>query len=225
MNKKFIIGLMTIAICVFLVGCGEEKKNNSNENTTTVKTTEKKTNNNSNTIVDDDEILDIDDEDNPPVVKEPYSIDEIVNCPDCVFAYFSAEGDEAKTLGSTVTSSEYTNNVGTLKTPGGQQRHNFFGLKLTGNKISRAYACILKGSKIYCIEGSTNGAYHNSNIAILNKIFTGSQCRTISDGHTYTCTDGSYNGDSKTNGYTSMHYETSCTIYGSASNTGKLICH
>jgi hypothetical protein len=62
-------------------------------------------------------------------------------------------------------------------------------------------------------------------VSILNKIFTGSQCRTISDGHTYTCTDGSYNGDTKTNGYTSLHYETSCTIYGSNSNTGKLICH
>ena len=95
------------------------------------------------------------------------------------------------------------------------------------DKIScyRNYLIRDKDNKIYCIEGSTNGAYHNSNITILNKIFTSDQCKTISDGNTYTCTDGSYNGDTKTNGYTSLHYETSCTIYGANSNTGKLICH
>ena len=97
---------------------------------------------------------------------------------------------------------------------------------LNGNTISRAYACILKNNKIYCIEGSSNGAHHNSNIGVLNQVFTSEQCKTISDGHTYTCTDGSYNGDTKTNGYTSLHYETSCTIYGGDSgNAGKLICH
>ena len=129
-------------------------------------------------------------------------------------------------VGSTISVSDYTTDINNLKTQGGKQRHNFFGLVLSGNTISRAYACILKDNKIYCIEGSTNGAYHNSNIAILNQIFTSGQCRTISDGHTYTCTDGSYNGDTKTNGYTSLHYETSCTIYGGDSgNAGKLICH
>ena len=108
---------------------------------------------------------------------------------------------------------------------GGKQRHNFFGLVLNGNTISRAYACILKNNKIYCIEGSTNGAYHSNNISILNKIFTSDQCKTISDGHTYWCTDGDYNGDTKTTGYTSLHYETSCTIYGSEARTGQLTCH
>ena len=96
---------------------------------------------------------------------------------------------------------------------------------LSGTTISRAYACIYKNNKIYCIEGSTNGAYFSNNIAILNQIFTAGQCKTISAGHTYTCTDGNYNGDTITTGYTSLHYETSCTIYGSDSNTGKLICH
>ena len=152
-------------------------------------------------------------------------VEEVINCDGCVYAYFSDEGDKAKTLGSTLSSSDYTNDINNLKTAGGKQRHNFFGLVLSGNTISRAYACILKDNKIYCIEGSTNGAYHDSNIAILNRIFTSSQCKTISDGNTYTCTDGSYNGDTKTNGYTSLHYETSCTVYGANSNTGKLICH
>lgn len=79
--------------------------------------------------------------------------------------------------------------------------------------------------KIYCIEGSVDGRYFESNIAILNQVFTSNQCDTISSSHTYRCTDGNYNGDTITTGYTSMHYETSCTIYGSDSNTGKLICH
>jgi hypothetical protein len=217
-----------------LVGCGKEKdlNNNSNDDSNSIQTNENinnNNNNNSNTsdnvIVDNDEIIEFDDTDNDPVDDESVVVEEVINCDGCVFSYFSDEGDKAKTLGATLSPSDYTNDINNLKTAGGKQRHNFFGLVLSDNTISRAYACILKDNKIYCIEGSTNGAYHNSNIAILNKIFTNGQCKTISDGNTYTCTDGSYNGDTKTNGYTSLHYETSCTIYGANSNTGKLICH
>ena len=238
MKKQLLISILTVVMCLILVGCGKENdlnntsndniNNNSNSNqiNENTNTNDNNTNNNtSNNIVVDDEILDIDDSDNTPIVEGTINVNEVINCDGCVFAYFSDEGDKAKTLGSTLSSSEYTTDINNLKTSGGKQRHNFFGLVLSGDTISRAYACILKDDKIYCIEGSTNGAYHNSNISILNKIFTGSQCRTISDGHTYTCTDGYYNGDTKTSGYTSLHYETSCTIYGFESNTGKLICH
>ena len=234
MKKKIIISLLTIVMCLIIVGCGKKNNNlnntandniNNNSNTNIIDNTNTKDNTSNNYIVDDDEIIEIDDSENVPMDNSPVVVNEIINCDGCVFAYFSDEGDKAKTLGSTISSDEYTTDINNLKTSGGKQRHNFFGLVLSGNTISRAYACILKDDKIYCIEGSTNGAYHSSNIGILNKIFTGSQCRTISDGHTYTCTDGSYNGDTKTNGYTSLHYETSCTIYGSDSNTGKLICH
>ena len=240
MKNKILICLLVLSMCLVLVGCGkkEEKENNINNETNTNQTNEENnnTNNDNNDInkenIDDnnnnssdDEILDIEDEDNQPPSVEKVTVSEVINCNNCVYAYFSAEGNNDKRLGDTVTASEYKTDVNTLKTSGGKQRHNFFGLVLSGNTISRAYACILKDNKIYCLEGSTNGAYHNSNIAILNKIFTNGQCKTISDGHTYTCTDGSYNGDTKTSGYTSLHYETSCTIYGSASNTGKLICH
>ncbi len=230
MKKKFIICLLTIVICFTLVGCGKENNsNNTSNNQSNSNQTNENTNTNNNTaddVVVDDEIIDIDDEDNTPVGNgSPIVVKEVVNCNGCVYAYFSDEGDKAKTLGSTLSSNEYTTDINQLKTSGGKQRHNFFGLVLSGNTISRAYACILKEDKIYCIEGSTNGAYHDSNIGILNQIFGASQCKTISDGHTYTCTDGSYNGDTKTNGYTSLHYETSCTIYGANSNTGKLICH
>ena len=231
--KKCLIGLFAIVMCLILVGCGKEKElnNTSNNNTNSNQTNENtntNTNNNNNTseeIIIDDEIIDIDDEDNKPIVGETVTIEEVINCEGCVFAYFSGEGTDAKTLGSTLSPNEYTTDINNLKTPGGNQRHNFFGLVLSDNTISKAYSCILKDNKIYCIEGSTNGAYHDNNISILNKIFTSSQCKTISDGNTYTCTDGSYNGDTKRNGYASLHYETSCTIYATESNAGKLICH
>ena len=129
--------------------------------------------------------------------------------------------------GDTLSKDEYTTDINDLKTGGKKQRHNFFGFVLSEGKISKAYACIYKDKKIYCIQGGGDGAYHNSNIAILNQIFTADQCKTISAGHTYTCTDGNYNADTITTGFASMHYETSCTIYGSdtATRSGELICH
>ncbi len=226
MKKKFLITLLTIFMCLMIVGCGKENNlDNSNNKPNSNHTNENIDNNSNNTLdntlIDDDEIIDFDDEDNVPIDDGYITVEEVINCNNCVFSYFS----EAKHLGGTIDSSEYTNDINNLKTSGGKQRHNFFGFVLSGNKISKAYSCILKENKIYCIEGSTNGAYHSNNIAILNKIFTSGQCRTISSGHTYTCTDGSYNGDTQTSGYTSLHYETSCTIYGSDARTGELICH
>ena len=243
MKNKILICLLVLTMSLVLIGCGKKEENNNTNNETNTNQTNEDNNNtnneennvvddNNNTnnnssddvIVDDDEIIDIEDEDNTPP-GETVTVSQVINCDGCVYAYFSGEGENAKKLGDSVTDGEYTTDINTLKTSGGKQRHNFFGLVLSGNTISRAYACILKNDKIYCLEGSTNGAYHNSNIAILNQIFNSDQCKTISDGNTYTCSDGSYNGDSKTNGYTSMHYETSCTIYSTDSNAGKLICH
>ena len=227
MKRKMILLIFVFVLLFMVTGCGE-KKEESNNNQQHNQEEKKDNNNNSNNnsyVVLDDEIIEFDNDDNGPTDEKTVTVEEVINCDGCVYAYFSDEGNKAKTLGATLSPSDYTKDINNLKTAGGKQRHNFFGLVLSGNTISRAYACILKDNKIYCIEGSTNGAYHNSNIAILNKIFTNGQCKTISDGHTYTCTDGSYNGDTKTNGYTSLHYETSCTIYGANSNTGKLICH
>ena len=201
--KKMLLLLFSLILLFSVTGCdsnGEKQNNNGQqEQKYEEKENNNQQNNSNNNYVDDDEIIEFDNDDNGPPDEKTVTVEEVINCDDCVYAYFSDEGDKAKTLGATLSPS--------------------------GNTISRAYACILKDNKIYCIEGSTNGTYHNSNIAILNKIFTSDQCKTISDGNTYTCTDGSYNGDTKTNGYTSLHYETSCTIYGANSNTGKLICH
>ena len=229
MMKKMLLLVFALTLLFTITGCGSKEEKQNRNHQQDQKQEEKngeQSNSNNNTYVEDDEIIDLEDDDDYSYNdNERVVVEKVINCEGCVYAYFSEEGDKAKTLGATLSPSDYTNDINNLKTAGGKQRHNFFGLVLSGNTISRAYACILKDSKIYCIEGSTNGAYHNSNIAILNKIFTNGQCKTISDGHTYTCTDGSYNGDTKTSGYTSLHYETSCTIYGANSNTGKLICH
>ncbi|MBP5683905.1 MAG: hypothetical protein J6X02_01445, partial [Bacilli bacterium] len=182
--KKLLIFLFTMVLLLSITGCGEQNANNNNKGTNN--NTSQKENNNP---------LNDDDEDNASYDDKKVVVEKIINCDGCVFAYFNKEGNEAVRLGDTISANEYTKDINNLKTKGGKQRHNFFGLVLSGNTISRAYACILKDNKIYCIEGSVNGAYHNSNIAILNKIFTSGQCRTISDGHTYTCTDGNYNGD------------------------------
>ena len=229
--KKIIVLLLAIFTTFMVTGCDNKKNNNASSGENNIVTPDKKNENNEQPETQedeyiDDEIIDVDEEDNNYYKEDEYiSVEKIINCDGCVFAYFSYEGDDAKKIGSTLSSEEYTNDINNLKTNGGKQRHNFFGLVLENNIISKAYACILKDKNIYCIQGSTDGAYFTNNIGILNQIFTANQCRYISDGHTYTCTDGSYNGDTKTNGYTSLHYETSCTIYGANAKTGSLICH
>lgn len=229
MKRKIKLCLLALLLVFTLTGCGEKDNkptNNGNNNAQEQQNTnEKEVEKNDNSVVYDDEIIDIEDEDNSPGGNERVTVEQVINCDGCVYAYFNGEGDKAKKIGDTLSANEYTTDINTIRTAGNKQRHNFFGLVLNGNTIAKAYSCILKENKIYCIQGSTDGAYHTNNIGILNQIFTASQCKTLSDGHNYWCTDGSYNGNSKTSGYTALHYETSCTIYGSDSNTGKLICH
>ena len=58
--------------------------------------------------------------------EEAGVVEEVINCNVCVYAYFSDEGDKVKTLGSTLSSNEYTTDINNLKTAGRKQRHNFF---------------------------------------------------------------------------------------------------
>ena len=229
MKRKMILGLLALLLTISLTGCNKEKDEViSNENSileqkdTSKKEEEtKEEKNQEKNVVIDDEIIELDDKDNKQDIEEKVIIKKIVNCDGCVFSYLS----QRKTMGSTLSKEEYTKDVTQLKTKGGKQRHNFFGFVLSKNKIAKAYSCILKENIIYCLQGSTDGAYFSSNIGVLNQIFSSNQCKYISNGNTYNCTDGNYNGDTRTSGYTSLHYETSCTIYGSNARTGELICH
>lgn len=227
--KKVLLILFSFALLLAITGC-DSKKEDSNNQQQGQRQEEKEKNNqqsnsNNNTNIEDDEIIEIDDEEIKPIEDERITVEKVINCEGCVYAYFSGEGEKAKKMGDTLSEDEYTTDINNIRTSGNKQRHNFFGLVLSGNTISKAYSCILKDNKIYCIQGSTDGTYHTNNIGILNQIFTADQCKTLSDGNNYWCTDGNYNGNSKTSGYAALHYETSCTIYGSDSNTGKLICH
>lgn len=236
MKRKIILCLFALLLMISLTGCGTKKdeiSNNENKVLEKQDTKEKIESekeeipnkvvkeNVEEKVVIDDEIIEFDDEDNSQYVEENVRVEKVINCDGCVFSYFS----KAKTIGSTLSSDEYTKDVTKLKTSGGKQRHNFFGFVLSKNTISKAYSCILKDNKVYCIQGSTDGAYFSNNISVLNQIFNSKQCKYISNGNTYSCTDGNYNGDTRTSGYTSLHYETSCTIYGSNARTGELICH
>ena len=222
--KKTLTILLAVLLIFTLTACGKKEETKKSANESNIKTPDKKEEKqeDNDDIIIDDEISEFDDKDNLPP-EGSVVVKEVINCDGCVYAYF--DDDNVKTLGGTISDSEYTTDINNLKTGGGKQRHNFFGLVLNGNTISKAYACILKDSKIYCLQGSTDGSYFESNKAILNQIYTADQCKTISAGNTYTCTDGNYNGDTKTTGYTSMLYETGCTIYGSEARTGQLVCH
>ena len=208
--KKLLISLLAIIIIFMVTGCGNTSNIEESPKENNTVTPEKKDNNENIKQPETHEDEYIEDDDNYYANDEYVVVEKVINCDGCVYAYFSDEGDEAKRIGSTLSLDEYNTDINNIK---------------SGNTISKAYACILKDKNIYCIQGSVDGTYFTNNIGVLNQIFTANQCRYISDGHTYTCTDGSYNGDTKTNGYTSLHYETSCTIYGADANTGSLICH
>ena len=222
MKQKMILLVFVLVLLFTVTGCDTKKETQgNNQQQEEHEDNSKQSSLNNNTYVEDDEIIEFDDEENNPIEEKEIVVEKVINCEGCVYSYFSDE----KSFGSSLSEDEYTTDVTKLKTSGGKQRHNFFGFVLSNNKISRAYSCILKDNKVYCIEGSVNGSYHTSNIGILNQIFTANQCKTISNGHIYVCTDGNYNGDTKTSGYTSLHYETSCTIYGSDAKTGKMSCN
>lgn len=224
--KKIFSVLLTMVLFLNLTGCGNNDNIlNDQNNTQTPQNKENKDNVIENNTLDDeitdDEIIEYNDEDNKPYEGEKVVVEEVINCEGCVYSYFSDD----RSFGDVLKEDEYTTDINNIRTKGNKQRHNFFGFVLDDNKISKAYSCILKNNKIYCVQGSVDGSYHESNIGILNQIFTIDQCRYISDGHTYVCTDGSYNGDTKTTGYASLHYETSCTIFGSEGKTGKFSCN
>ena len=150
--KKILLVLCSLVLVFTITGCGATKENQGN-NGHGQKQEEKENNNqhnnsNNNINNNDDEIIDIDEEDNKPVGNEKVTVEKVINCDGCVYAYFSEEGNNAKRLGDKVSANEYTTDINNIRTKGNKQRHNFFGLVLSGNTISKAYSCILKDNKI-----------------------------------------------------------------------------
>ena len=122
--KKLLVFLFSIVMLSTLTACGSDNKEESNKpNESSQKEEEKKQEENNNQVVIDDEIIEFDDEDNQPIDNTPVSVKEVINCPGCVYAYFDAEGDAAKKIGSTVSSSEYTTDINNLN-KGRKQRNN-----------------------------------------------------------------------------------------------------
>ena len=111
-------------VCVLLTGCGDKNVNEVTYNDSVDVEEEKmpevmpiedeivnESQNYDDEIIDiddeyifDDEIIEWDDIDNEPYEEEKVVVDEVINCDGCVYAYFSDEGDKAKTLGSTLSS-------------------------------------------------------------------------------------------------------------------------
>ena len=134
MRKIFII-LLALMTLITLTSCENKEVSpdpSTNQNETIKQEETKKEE------AKKEEVIVNDDEDNLPPENDKVTVEKIINCDGCVFAYFSDEGDKAKTIGTTLKESEYTKDINTLKTMGGKQRHNFFGLILSDNKITRA---------------------------------------------------------------------------------------
>ena len=73
----------------------------------------------------------------------------------------------------------------------GYQRRRFMGYILdSSNHIQRAFACGIQSGKTYCLEDSKDGTAFESNIVILNQVFS----------------------------YVSVHYKENCHIFDSRSN-------
>ena len=141
----------------------------------------------------------------------------IASCPNCVYKYtttklaYGLSGDELQ-------ASEVSTNYNDVITTSGKQW--FLGLILengTSGKITRAFACGIKGTDYlnneeqtpgvnagtaFCVEGSTDGSTSTANSTLLNDLTTGiwqGRC-TVDVGSNVNC-DGSVNAVANTNGY------------------------
>ena len=192
--KKVLTIILAVVLVLSVSGCG--KKDESNTTTT-------KGNNNGTTTTKKKETYAADDK----CTKDgDISKLSLVNCNNCVFAYFT----DKKSFGSVV--SEYTKDVTTLKDKHGCQRRRFLGFILdSSNKIQHAYTCGIKNNKVFCVEGSADAYQTNANI--LQSVYSSSECRFIANGKTITCTDGHLNADARADGQVSVHYDENCHIW------------
>ena len=199
--KKVILLIITVFSIFLLTGCDNLpvenntiETNNSKEESATKKQK-------------DDEIIDIDDQDN--ISDTNTDIDStLINCDGCVFAFFK----ESKTIGDKLTN--YTSDYNTLKDSKGNPRRRFLGFIIDGNDtIIEAYACGIEQSSAYCLKGTENGSAFEYNIGILTQVFDAEQCAYNSNSSRYTCI-GETNGDTRADGYVSVHYDDNCHVFG-----------
>ena len=198
--KKIILCLILLLV---ITGCGKKKVEPVNNNNNQNQQEEKK-----NDVIIEDEIIDLE-EDN--YYKEENKILEstLINCQDCVFAYFT----DNKTWGDTLTN--YTKDYSSLKNKKGEQLRRFLSFKLdSSNHIVNAYTCGIKDGKAFCLEGATDDHTYEYNVGILKQVYPSSECKYIAQGKTYTCTDGNLNADTRADGNVTVHYDENCHIFG-----------
>ncbi len=222
MKKKILICIFAFLLVLLVSGCEEKKQEENLESGTANKTATTETKNNDNDDVidaNDDEIIDYDGDDN---YEDPYACTkdkgvtfELINCQNCVFAFFNDD----KTWGSVV--SDYTKDYTALKDKYGCQRRRFLGFILdSGNRIQNAYTCGIKNNKVFCIEGSPSA--YETNVKILQSVYSASECKYIANGKTYTCTDGDLNADTRADGQAIVHYDENCHIFP---DTNRISCY
>ena len=198
--KKLFICLLVLIV---LTGCGKKKEELVNNNTNNQQQEETMND------IDDNEIMDFDDEDNYYKKEDKIIESTLINCEDCVFAYFT----DNKTWGDTLT--DYTKDYSTLKNKKGEQLRRFLGFKLdSSNHIVNAYTCGIKDGKAFCLEGATDDHTYEYNVSILKQVYPSDECKYIAQGKTYTCTDGNLNADTRADGNVTVHYDENCHIFG-----------
>lgn len=148
----------------------------------------------------------------------------IPSCPDCEFMYttnyynYGANGTTRTKIENTdgVTLSSNYNDVIT------ETRKYFLGVKFSGDKVEKAYACGIENDIPFCLEGYTDGSKQSANINVLNgstpPIF--SSC-SGSLGSFFYCS-GSVNADSNSSGFVSVGGDSGrCRVY----SNGDFYCY
>ena len=247
MKKIFLIAIMCMVACLFLVGCGENNEPINENNVTNVEENnnyEEVTGNapeddmpdvaantpedemsdvsnntyeDENTFVDDDEIIEFDDEPNQAPEEDMGIVKVDESAQGLVYAYY-LKIDANLTFGDVLTN--YTTDFTTIKTSEKKQRRAFLGFKLDeNNRIQRAYSCLIYNGVLYALEGTTDGSSYNSNRAIMNRMFTPEDIQIDKSYHYYAVHDDSV-VDVWDDGRVTTHYELGATI----NSRGEIYC-
>jgi len=103
--------------------------------------------------------------------KKDLTMDDM--CPDCVYRFSSTEkyiynstNSQRTDENSKLTTEEYTTDYTTIN------KDYFLGYVIDDNGyILKSYACGKEDNKYFCLESTSDGSKHNSNLRIMNEIF------------------------------------------------------